>query len=145
MSETTDRRIRPTISIVAGTLAVLVLLLSAYTGNFSAPQTESASSSPGDRGELEIRVKMTEFAYAPDTLRIPAGTVVKLILENAGVVPHEFMAGRHVNADGTTFTQDLFDGVEVEMGMEGMDHEGMEGMDHEGMEGIAEEDKSEIE
>jgi uncharacterized cupredoxin-like copper-binding protein len=131
---------------LASLLTFLVIVLAACGQRPSdaangTPPSLAAGTSGGS--ELVINVSMDEFSYSPDTLRIPAGQPVRIVLENVGGVPHEFMAGRSVTEDGTTFTEDLFAGVHVQMSM-AMDHEGMEGMDHEdgmaGMEGMDHED-----
>lgn len=62
---------------------------------------------------VRIEVSMKEFAFGPDTLRIPAGKPVTLVFKNDGVVPHEFMAGRE--AEGGHFEHDLFEGLHINM------------------------------
>ncbi len=51
----------------------------------------AASASAGGR---TVDVNMSEFAYAPATISLQAGETVTLRFKNAGMVEHEFMAGR---------------------------------------------------
>jgi uncharacterized cupredoxin-like copper-binding protein len=60
---------------------------------------------------LRIDVTLDEYSFSPDPLRIPAGRLVTLVIQNAGRVPHEFMAGRDVA--GNDFGQDLFADLHV--------------------------------
>lgn len=56
---------------------VLTFLLAAC-GGAAAPTTE-------------IALEMTDFAYAPVTVTIPAGKPVRITLENRGLVEHDFV------------------------------------------------------
>jgi uncharacterized cupredoxin-like copper-binding protein len=61
-----------------------------------------------------IHLKLKDFAFKPDTLRIPAGEPVKIMMKNTGKVTHEFMAGKGgIAASGDGFKQDLFHNVTV--------------------------------
>lgn len=63
---------------------------------------------------VTINLKLKEFAYKPDTLRIPAGKPVKIILDNIGQLTHEFMAGRGgIRPDGDGFQKGLFQNVKI--------------------------------
>ncbi|GMQ82994.1 MAG: hypothetical protein BMS9Abin05_2465 [Rhodothermia bacterium] len=145
-------------TLVAGTglatlLAIFMMTPTAF-GDTASEQTTPSTNPPvstvseqvGGNYDVVINVKMSDFAFTPDTLRIPAGQTVKLVLENVGVVAHEFMAGRDVASDESAFSEDLFARVDVEMGvgkgMDDMNHEGMgmdmDDMNHEGMEGMKE-------
>ena len=60
---------------------------------------------------LRIEVRLDEYSFSPDPLRIPAGREVTLVIRNVGRVSHEFMAGRE--PEGNDFRQDLFGGLHV--------------------------------
>ena len=89
---------------------------------------------------VRIEVTLREFSFTPDTLRIPAGQPVTLVIRNAGAIPHEFMAGHGVEDNG--FEQDLFADVHVNMTMAGMESEdGEHGHAEGGHDAEAEEDE----
>ncbi|GMR14242.1 MAG: hypothetical protein BMS9Abin29_2485 [Gemmatimonadota bacterium] len=91
---------------------------------------------------LRIEISQSEFTFGPDTLRIPTGRPVTLVIRNEGAIPHEFMAGRDPG-DGR-FREDLFEGLDVagampkmgmDMGMDmdmGDDHQGDDSGEHGG-------------
>jgi plastocyanin len=79
-----------------------------------------------------IHLTLKDFAFVPDTLRIPAEKPVKIMIKNTGTVTHEFMAGKgRIAASGDGFKQDLFNNVIVhnsggKVEMSGMNMEKME-------------------
>ena len=66
------------------------LILAAACGGTPASAVDPA------QGRV-INVTMTEFAFSPATIKLTPGEKVTFKLKNAGVVEHDFMAGR----DGT--------------------------------------------
>ncbi|MFV2007204.1 MAG: peptidoglycan-binding protein [Longimicrobiales bacterium] len=92
-------------------------LLRESAGRFSsgAPSLRQESS-PADTVRIEISQR--EFAFAPDTIRIPAGLPVTLVIRNEGVIPHGFNAGR--DPGNGHFGEDLFEGVDVDGPMSAM-------------------------
>lgn len=63
-----------------------------------------------------LTIRMTEYAFDPAAITIPAGEEVTLEFVNDGTLPHEFMAGHAVSEDDGTphgFDEDLFAGVDV--------------------------------
>jgi plastocyanin len=63
---------------------------------------------------ITIKLTLKDYAFKPDTLRIPAGKPVKIILKNTGDAVHEFMAGKGgVAPSGMGFKQDLFRNIKV--------------------------------
>jgi len=92
-----------------------------------APESRATVGSEGNGAgaadTVRIEVKLKEFAFVPDTIRVPAGQPVMLVIQNAGLIPHEFMAGR--NAEEDNFESDLFAGVPVTEMMDGMMMDGM--------------------
>jgi uncharacterized cupredoxin-like copper-binding protein len=99
------------------------IFLSAYSsekGNSIKIANQSAISSlesmdmkmAADTTKIHLALK--DFAFKPDTLRIPSGKPVKIIMKNTGAVVHEFMAGKDgFAASGDGFKQDLFHNVTV--------------------------------
>lgn len=59
-------------------ILIVVMLLAAC-----APQSSQPSN--------ELTVEMTDFAYTPSSLMIPAGQPVTLTLDNQGAVEHDFV------------------------------------------------------
>jgi len=73
---------------------------------------EGGSVTPGE----PLTIRMTEYAFDPADITIPAGEEVTLEFVNDGTLPHEFMAGHEVSGDDGTahgFEDDLFAGVDV--------------------------------
>lgn len=107
-------------------LVVLAAALFALTACGSSAQT------------VEIRIDMTEFAYAPSTLELKVGQEVTLTLINVGALEHELMIGRELMqmdgmADGYMVDFFEFAGVEpvvtLPAGMEA-EHADEEGDEH---------------
>ena len=95
-----------TLAVLASVLVPLVVLVGA-----GGPGSSSVLAAGQEAEPLRIAVTLTEYSFAPEPLRIPAGRPVTLVIRNAGRVPHEFMAGREV-ADND-FRQDLFADLHV--------------------------------
>jgi len=91
-------------------LPIAMLIFTGYGGSSSALPSQGA---PFDSDTLQIQVTLDEFSISPNPLRIPAGRPVTLVIKNAGVVPHEFMAGHEPQGDD--FGHDLFAGLDVEI------------------------------
>ena len=94
-----------TLGVLASAL-VLVVLVGA-----GGPGSSSVLAAGQEAEPLRIDVTLSEYSFAPEPLRIPAGRPVTLVIRNAGKVPHEFMAGREVA--GNDFRQDLFADLHV--------------------------------
>ena len=92
-----------TLGAVASALVVLVCA--------GGPGSSSVVAAGQEAEPLRIDVTLSEYSFAPEPLRIPAGRPVTLVIRNAGKVPHEFMAGREVA--GNDFRQDLFADLHV--------------------------------
>ena len=72
-----------------------------------------AAAEPAPPGQL-VRVTLSEFAFTPNELHLPAGVVVTLELRNRGQAQHEVMAGTgYPEHEG--YASDLFAGVSVEL------------------------------
>ncbi|MFQ5524563.1 MAG: cupredoxin domain-containing protein, partial [Acidimicrobiia bacterium] len=118
-----------------------------------------SSGAAGDKGaanggaETEFTIELTEFAYKPSDISLPAGETVTLTLKNTGTIPHEFMLGQSVKEDGG-YAEDLLaqldpevvsgngysvEGLEADDSehaeSEGADHAESEGADHAESEG----------
>ena len=92
-----------TLGALASALVVLVCA--------GGPGSSSVLAAGQEAEPLRIDVTLSEYSFAPEPLRIPAGRPVTLVIRNAGKVPHEFMAGREVA--GNDFRQDLFADLHV--------------------------------
>lgn len=73
----------PRMAVLGGMLALAVAAC-ATDGNGEAPDVDEAP------GGVQITVVVTEFAFEPANVQIPADTPVELTLENRGVVEHDF-------------------------------------------------------
>ena len=98
------------LSLLALVLTLLVLAGCRTTGTESQPQAAKQPSQP------PIQVKMSEFAFQPNSIRIKAGQTVQLELINDGNAEHEFMAGRTVDmhqGEANGYQKDFFDSVKA--------------------------------
>jgi plastocyanin len=71
------------------------MLLSAACGQ-AQPTTAGGGSA------TEVRLATSEWKFAPDTLKVPVGKPVTLVLENKGMIEHDVKAdvlGVHVHAN----------------------------------------------
>jgi uncharacterized cupredoxin-like copper-binding protein len=82
--------VRPLRVVLVIAMALIVLL--AACGGQEEPQV--------------LTVRMSEFAFSPDSITIEAGREVQLTLVNDGALEHEFLVGRN---PGEGFETDLFD------------------------------------
>jgi len=57
---------------------------------------------------------MTDHAYDPSTLTVPAGEPVTLQFTNEGTVEHYFVVGSLVASNEEGFEENLFEGVSIE-------------------------------
>ncbi len=95
-----------TLGVLVSALVPLLVLVGA-----GGPGSSSVLAAGQEAEPLRIDVTLSEYSFAPEPLRIPAGRPVTLVIRNAGKVPHEFMAGREVA--GNDFRQDLFADLHV--------------------------------
>ncbi len=98
-------------SLAAWLSAGLVLGLAAH-GPEAAP-TDRLFRSVSPSADT-IEVTMTDHAYEPSTLTLPAGEPVTLQFTNEGTVEHYFVVGSLVAGDKEGFEQNLFEGVSIE-------------------------------
>jgi uncharacterized cupredoxin-like copper-binding protein len=108
----------------------MALLLVACGGgeDQQAPSTAEASSTSADT----IEVTMTDFAYEPSRITVPAGQKVTLQFTNDGAVEHYFVVGDTVASDNDGFEQNLFAGVSIEKNKQTEEHEEEEHEEEEG-------------
>ena len=84
---------------------------------------------------ISFTIDMTEYAFAPERIKVEVGQEVTLNLVNSGQLPHEIMFGRDVimvNSRPSGYEHDMFEEAGVEpmvMGMEEGEH--TEGDEHE--------------
>jgi uncharacterized cupredoxin-like copper-binding protein len=82
-------------------LAVAALLLGAC-----------ATGAQDDEETDRVEITMSEFAFNPDPVTVPAGREVTVVLTNDGDIRHEFMTGRDPMPDYGGYRQDLLAGVD---------------------------------
>lgn len=75
---------------------------------------------------------MTDHAYEPASITVPAGKPVTLQFENTGSVEHYFVVGNTMTSDGEGFRENLFSGVSIEKSKQAEGYEEEE--DHSGEE-----------
>ncbi|HYW35316.1 MAG TPA: DUF2231 domain-containing protein [Balneolaceae bacterium] len=84
------------------------------TGHQPKASTTAMKTSPSATDTVTIPLTLKDYAYVPDTLKIPTGKPVKIMLKNTGKMIHEFMAGKGgVRSDEHGFKQSLFSKVSV--------------------------------
>lgn len=71
-----------------------------------------AGSPPATRDGTTVQIEMSNFAFAPQTIRLKADERVTLRFVNRSPLEHEFMAGRGPQAMGG-YAEDFFKGVDV--------------------------------
>jgi len=96
-----------------GLTTLAALAVAAPFVAWNGPSEAHSKAAAADTVRIEVTLK--EFAFMPDTIRVPAGQPVILVIKNAGLIPHEFMAGR--NAEDGDFEDDLFADLHVNMVM----------------------------
>ena len=111
MSETTKDthggdRVGSALAVIA-LLSALALVL-ALTGVIMASGDESGTGASSGGGTQTVDVSLTEFAVAPSTLEVPAGTQVIVNVTNDGTMPHDLRLG------GETGTEMIDPGATVE-------------------------------
>jgi uncharacterized cupredoxin-like copper-binding protein len=74
-------------------LLVVALALTACGGGAGDDVTEgpTGQDTPADSGADAITVVAREFSFDPDALTIPADTSSAIVLENQGVIEHDFV------------------------------------------------------
>lgn len=73
---------------------------------------------------------MTDFAYKPSEISVPAGETVTLRFTNTGEVEHYFVVGDAVASDQDGFQQNLFSGVSIEKNTQTTEHAEEEKEEH---------------
>jgi len=109
--------------LIAG-LALLLVGCGGDSGEQGASATSEAAASPDT-----IDVTMTDYAYEPDSITVPAGQEVTLRFVNEGAVEHYFVVGDTIISDNDGFEQNLFSGVSIEKNKQTEAHE-EEGEEH---------------
>jgi uncharacterized cupredoxin-like copper-binding protein len=111
-------------------VAGLALLFAACGGGTDqTSETAEASEKPSTDA---IEFTMKDFAYAPDTLTVPAGKNVTLAFINTGTAEHYFVVGDTIASSKDGFEQNLFSGVSIEKSKQ---TEGYDEEEHEEEEG----------
>ena len=75
---------------------------------------------------------MTDYAYEPSRLTIPAGQQVTLQFTNDGSVEHYFVVGDSIASTQEAFRQNLFSGVSITKNKQTEAHEEEEEHEEEG-------------
>jgi len=99
-------------SVLLGIAAVLLAC-----GGGEAQQTEemnATDSASSDTSTTVVEVRMTNHAYEPPNITVPAGKPVTLQFENTGSVEHYFVVGDTMTSEGGGFEKNLFRGVSIE-------------------------------
>ncbi len=94
---------------------LLVGLLLIGTGLIAAACAPATTSSTA-AGPQVVQVKMGEFYFKPQAIRLKAGQQVRIEIVNEGKIEHEFMLGREVEMEGgkpAHYEKDFFDGIQV--------------------------------
>jgi uncharacterized cupredoxin-like copper-binding protein len=91
-------------------MALAVLL--AACGGGEENQTTPDETSDATRADT-IEVAMTDHAYEPSEIVIPAGQEVTLQFTNDGSVEHYFVVGDSIASSRDDFEQNLFSGVSI--------------------------------
>ena len=96
-------------------LAILLLTL-LVLASCRSQETASQSQAAKQPSQPPVQVKLSEFAFQPNPIRVKAGETVQLELINDGKNEHEFMAGRTVDmhqGEANGYQKDFFDSVKA--------------------------------
>ena len=94
-------------------LVVGVTLLFAACGGGESNQSGSTDASTAAADTTTIEVTMTDYAYKPARITVPAGEPVTLQFTNEGTVEHYFVVGDSIASTQESFRQNLFSGVSI--------------------------------
>ncbi|MEF8866688.1 MAG: cupredoxin domain-containing protein [Salinibacter sp.] len=118
------RRLGPRIVLAVG-LAVVLAAFGGRADGLAAPSDERSPVAD------TIQVTMTDHAYEPSDLTVPAGEEVTLQFVNEGTVEHYFVVGETVADSEEGFEQNLFDEVALVKNKETPEHEEDQEEEHE--------------
>jgi len=104
------KRSTPALRLLS-TVVALPLLLAACGGD---GEQETSSTATETAMADTFEVTMTDYAYEPAEVTVPAGQEVTLQFTNDGTVEHYFVVGTSVTEDGDGFGSNLFQGVSIE-------------------------------
>ncbi len=125
-------------SLIAA-LALMVVGCGGGSGEQDDSATAEAAATPDT-----IDITMTDYAYEPDSISVPAGQEVTLRFVNEGTVEHYFVVGDTVASNKDGFEQNAFSGVSIEKNKQSEERETEDG-EHEKEEDHHEEEKHEEE
>lgn len=89
-------------------LAVLLVACGGTEGDQTT--SDDAAATPATD---TIEVTMTDYAYEPSDITVPAGQQVTLRFTNEGSVEHYFVVGDTIASNQDGFQQNLFSGVSI--------------------------------
>lgn len=128
VNDFSSQSLLPRLAAVVG-LAFLVVACGGSDNDGAASEEQTSSTAP-----VTVNITMTNYAYEPSDVSLPAGREVTIQLNNEGSVEHYFVVGETVASDEDGFEQNLFSGVSVEKNkqIKGQDDEGEEDEEEEG-------------
>ncbi|MFP4228708.1 MAG: cupredoxin domain-containing protein [Salinivenus sp.] len=109
-------------------IALGIAVLIAGCGGGEPQQDESEDDDTAMADTIEIT--MTDHAYEPSDITVPAGQEVTLQFTNEGSVEHYFVVGDSLTDDGEDVRENLFEGVEITKNKTGGEDEEGEEEDH---------------
>jgi len=118
--------VRSAVSKTALVLGVALLIAACGNGESNQPGTTDAATDT-----TAIEVTMTDYAYTPARITVPAGKTVTLEFTNEGTVEHYFVVGDTISSTNDEFQQNLFSGVSIEKRKQTEGHEEAEEEGHE--------------
>lgn len=89
--------------------AALGAIIATACGGGAAPAARDGTA----QGGTTVQIDMSNFTFAPQTIKLKAGQRVTLRFVNRSPLEHEFMAGRMPDAMGG-YAEDFFKGVDVD-------------------------------
>lgn len=87
MSKSANERDTIKVAVLGGLAVYLLLALAVVAFGLWRMRTEAEKIQASAR---EIRVVASEFAFEPEEIVVERGETVRFVVENVGVVPHEF-------------------------------------------------------
>ena len=104
-------------------IGMAVFVLTACGGDDGASSVSEEAGETAAPSTDTIEVTMTDFAYEPASITVPAGQPVTLQFTNTGSAEHYFVVGDTVATNNDGFEHNLFRGVSIEKRKQTEGHE----------------------
>lgn len=112
-------------------VGIAALLLACGGGDAEPSEADAADATATDTAATVIDITMSDHAYEPSEITVPAGKEVTLSFTNEGKAEHYFVVGDAVDEDEEEFDENLFNGVDLEKSKQAEGHDDDHDDEHE--------------